>query len=91
MLKSVKINYHHLNGWQDELLVDEITKRVYAKFIKDGIVFLKQINLKTGNIETEFQIDNHTFPKNIKVRDNNDYYLYKTFNDDPYNDLYRQI
>ena len=71
------INYHYLDDWKKELIVDKEQGDVYAKFEKNGFCYLKKIDLTTGKIIESFKLEKHTFPTNIKIRNNTAYYLYK--------------
>ena len=66
------INKH----WDNHIIYDEATNECYAQFAKDGIVTLKKINLKTGNIDASYTLDSHVFPENIQVYNGTVYYKF---------------
>ena len=84
------INYHYLDGWKKELIVDKEQGDVYAKFEKNGLCYLKKIDLTTGKIIESFKLEKHTFPTNIKIRNNTAYYLYKNHFNHGQMSLYKQ-
>jgi hypothetical protein len=77
LFRSLFINYHYLEGWAKQLIVDEERQEVYAKFEKSGICYLKKIDLKAGSITKSYKLETHTYPTKIKIRDNIAYYLYQ--------------
>ena len=66
------INKH----WDNHIIYDEATNECYAQFTKNGIVTLKKINLKTGNIDASYTLDSHVFPENIQVYNGTVYYKF---------------
>ena len=63
-------------NWDKNIILDEAKNECYAQFIKDGIVTLKKINLKTGNIDSSYILDAHVFPENIQVHNGIVYYTF---------------
>ncbi len=74
--RAFSITYHYENGWKSDIIIDQLKQNAYAKFMKDGIVYLKQINLIDGTILKTYKISQHTFPDKTKIKDNYVYYLY---------------
>lgn len=66
------INKH----WDNHIIYDDATKECYARFTQDGIVTLKKINLKTGNIDASYILDSHVFPENIQIYNGTVYYKF---------------
>ena len=63
-------------NWDNNLIYDAATNDCYAQFTKDGIVTLKKINLKNGNIDATYILDSHVFPTNIQVYNGDVYYQF---------------
>lgn len=78
---SISINYHQINGkekWKQPMLFDTQEQKVYALFQKGGQLFLRNINLDSGEITESFKI-HYRFVENIKVAGNMVYYIYRPF------------
>jgi len=63
-------------NWDNHIIYDDATNECYAQFTKDGIVTLKKINLKTGNIDASYTLDSHVFPESIQVYNGTVYYKF---------------
>ena len=63
-------------NWENHIIYDDATNECYAQFTKDGIVTLKKINLKTGNIDASYTLDSHVFPENIQIHNGTVYYKF---------------
>lgn len=75
--RSFYIDYESKRGWDKELIFDEVEEKVYAKFKKGSMSYLKKINLNTGEFIESYKIEKHTFPTKIKIHNNIVYYLHK--------------
>jgi len=76
LMNEVAISFHNDPNWKSEIFVDDITGKVYALFRKNGISALKEINLKTGDLNNSIAIPDFPFVENIKVHNDNIYFLY---------------
>lgn len=74
-IASLPISYHKDKKWTDRIISD-FNGNYYAVFEKSGISYLKQIDLKSGEIISVTKIEQHTFPQNLKVRDGYVYYMH---------------
>lgn len=72
--KNLKIN--NPNPWDENVIVDVAKGKCYGQFITDGMVTLKEINLKNGNVGEAYKLDQHYFPTKIQVYDGYAYYLF---------------
>ena len=63
-------------NWDNKIIFDAAQNECYAQFAKDGIVTLKKINLKTGNIDASYTLDSHVFPENIQIYNGTVYYKF---------------
>jgi len=80
-IDSVKINYHHPEKWKEwrrQLIKDEVTQCIYALFLKNGYYYLKEIDIKTGEISGYSKL---SFPyvQKIRIRNGYAYYVYRPF------------
>lgn len=64
------------NPWDENVIVDVAKGKCYGQFITDGMVTLKEINLKNGNVGEAYKLDQHYFPTKIQVYDGYAYYLF---------------
>ena len=86
--RKMEMNFHknlgaglskHLtsnNSWDNNLIFDPVRKMMYAQFKSDGIITLKEIDLRDGKIKREIQLTRHAFPQNIQIYDGEVYYLF---------------
>ncbi len=78
-IHASKIDYHHPANWKEwdhQLHQDEVTGEIYARFEKGGFYYLKRIDIKTGKITGTYKIENQ-YPKHIRIRDGNVYYIFR--------------
>jgi len=71
MARTFSITYNNDKAWGKELLLDKIKNKIYAKYIKNGIIYLKEIDLNSGTIINELKVNDCIFP--IKLAINNGY------------------
>lgn len=64
------------NSWDNNLIFDPVRKMMYAQFKSDGIITLKEIDLRDGKTKREIQLTRHAFPQNIQIYDGEVYYLF---------------
>lgn len=64
------------DNFDDLILHDRKTNRVYAVFRKSGIPYLREISLQTGDCENIIRLY-YTYPEKIKVHQGRIYYLYR--------------
>ena len=69
-------NLEFNNPWDKNVIVDAAKGKCYGQFITDGMVTLKEINLKNGNVGESYRLDRHYFPTKIQVYDGYVYYLF---------------
>jgi hypothetical protein len=81
LLDSVHIDYNHPKKWKDwkrQMIIDKETNEVYAIYERGGFSYLKNIDLKTGQIKGSFKLTNQYVDK-IKVKNGYVYYVYRPF------------
>ncbi|MCL2042434.1 MAG: hypothetical protein FWG84_10435 [Bacteroidales bacterium] len=71
------ITYQKDKQWANEIIVNEEHTRCFAKYVKDGIVTLHEIDLDTGRVKGSLTLEEHTFPKKIRIKGGFVYYTYK--------------
>ncbi len=79
LLDSISINYNHPKSWKEwkhKLIVDDISKEVYALYQKNGFYYLKKLNLKTGEIVSTFKLSSQ-YVSQIKIKNGYVYYIYR--------------
>lgn len=77
LIHKIPIKYHHQKNWDEKIIFNEELTHAYAVYTKDGIVFLKNINLLNGICTEEHKISEHIFPKKIKIKNGYVYYLWQ--------------
>lgn len=74
---NTAINFHKDKIWKHKIIVDKQTGNVYTVFRKNSITTIKQIDKKSGKIIKSVKIPHYQWISNIKIYDNNIYFLYK--------------
>jgi hypothetical protein len=73
---SVPVEYHLKDSWEEIILVDHSTDRVYTLYEIRGKYEVHEIDLSTGKT-TKRAIVPLTFPENLKVNNGYLYFLYR--------------
>ncbi len=90
LAKEVPISFSQTGNWKRKIFVDDAKGKVYAMFRKNGITTLKEISLKNGELLNTVVIPEFPFIDNIKVYNNNVYFLYTEHNEiNEFKRLYR--
>ena len=76
-LSEKAISYQKDKQWANEIIVNEEHTRCFAKYVKDGIVTLHEIDLNTGRIKGSLTLEERAFPEKIKIKGGFVYYTYK--------------
>jgi hypothetical protein len=71
------ITYQKDKQWAKEIIVNEEHTRCFAKYIKDGLVTLHEIDLDTGRVKGSLTLEEHAFPEKIRIKGDFVYYTYK--------------
>jgi hypothetical protein len=64
--------------WTNDILIDDVTLKVFTTYIKNGLLSLFEIDLNTGEITKALSVF-HLYPQKLSIYDNYLYYLF----DDP--------
>lgn len=74
--------YHHYQprstGWKRELIQDNVTGQIYARFEKNGFSYVGLIDTKTGEIGERVRLE-YQYVDKIAVHDNFVYYVYRPY------------
>ena len=76
-LSEQTITYQKDKQWTNELIVNEEHTRCFAKYIKNGLVTLYEIDLNTGQIKGNVTLEAHAFPEKIRIKNGFVYYKHK--------------
>jgi len=76
-LSEKDITYQKDKQWANEIIVNEEHTRCFAKYVKDGLVTLHEIDLETGRIKGSLTLEGHAFPEKIRIKGGFIYYTYK--------------
>jgi len=76
-LSEKDITYQKDKQWANEIIVNEEHTRCFAKYVKDGLVTLHEIDVETGRIKGSLTLEEHAFPEKIRIKDDFVYYTYK--------------
>lgn len=91
-LDSIPISYHKTRKggkWKRELIMDEETGSVYARFEQKGHPFLQRINTQNGQAVEAVRLT-HKYVEQVRVKDDYVYYVYRPFGELQQKFIYRQ-
>jgi hypothetical protein len=91
LVKSTRINYHHLKIWGKELIANEEKTKVYAKLIKDSKTMIAEIDLQTGALKSPAFTIGFPNPKRLRIRANAVYFMARQQNDGGYSVYYQNL
>jgi len=80
-IDSVSISYHlksKKSGWEQPLIQDKITGKIYALFMRGGYTYLSLINSNTGKVSKTFKLF-YKYVEKIQIINNEVYYIYRPF------------
>ncbi len=81
IVDSLKIDYHTYSkksGWEQPLIQDKATGKVYALFMRNGYNYLSAINTNTGEVTSSFKLF-YKYVENISIINGEVYYIYRPF------------
>lgn len=61
--------------WTNDILIDNITLKVFTTYLKNGLLSLHEIDLNSGELTKTITVE-HLYPQKLRVFDNYLYYLY---------------
>lgn len=89
---STRISYHidhRRSGWEQPLLQDQTTGRVYALFLKGGYTYLSEIDKHSGYVKKSFKLY-FKYVDRIQIIDDQVFYIYRPFESVQKKFLYRE-
>jgi hypothetical protein len=78
---SLRITYHiqsKKSGWEQPLIQDKISGKIYAMFMRGGYTYLSLIDLNTGQITKTFKLF-YKYVEKIQIINNEIFYIYRPF------------
>lgn len=91
-LDSTSITYHHAMGkdkWKQPLIFDDALHKAYALFQNKGNLYLRKINLETGQIDLAIQLY-YRYVHKVSVHNGYAYYIYRPFESAQKKFIYRE-
>ncbi|MDD3741179.1 MAG: carboxypeptidase-like regulatory domain-containing protein [Bacteroidales bacterium] len=76
---------------QNEIIVDKVSGRVFAVYLRNGKTSVKEIFIHSGSTGDEISIPDFFWIENIKVHDNQLFFLYRKQQSGDFRALYRMI
>lgn len=64
-------------NWKEEIFADEISGRVFFKFLKNGVTTLKEYDLDKEEVVQTIELPGYKYIDKIKIRNNKLYFLYR--------------
>ncbi len=87
---ALPISHHKINGWQKEILFDEVRQTFYTLFQSDGNLYISELSAEDFSIVRSHRVHLNSYPKRMMVYDGFLYYDYKTTLEDSFVKLFRQ-
>lgn len=92
-LDSTRISYHlqdRKSGWEQPLLHDKETGKVYAMFQKSGYTYLSEIDKQGGHVKKSFKL-HYKYADRIQIIGGEVFYIYRPFESIQKKYLYREM
>jgi hypothetical protein len=89
-VRSFQIYYHYFPGWKNELITNLEKTKIYARYEKEGLTILRELNPTNGKTQRIINLEKHVFPEHIQINDDFIYYIYKDYLDQNMHYLYKQ-
>jgi hypothetical protein len=89
---TVPLTFHHEQGWQGNILRDEITDDLYTLYVVDGITQIILLDPVTLREKSRSTIDNFPFIRKLLIRNGVAYFLWRNTDGEGSNRLlYRYV
>ena len=78
---SISIKFHlnpRKTGWEQQIIQDPITKKMYTFFDDAGYYKLAEVDLETGELTNELKLF-YRYAENIQIHNGSVYYIYRPF------------
>jgi hypothetical protein len=92
-LDSALISYHKSarpERWDEKILKDHLTQKIYTTFRKSGITYLREINKKSGAVTTGQKLT-YKYVEHIRISNGYMYYVYRPFESAQNRFLYKEF
>lgn len=92
-LDSVLIQYHKTlrpERWDEKILKDRKTQKIYTSFRKQGITYIREINKQNGEVSAGQKLS-YKYVENVRVSDDSVYYVYRPFESSQNRFLYKEL
>ncbi len=92
-LDSVLIQYHKTlrpERWDEKILKDRKTQKIYTTFRKQGITYIREINKQNGEVSAGQKLS-FKYIDNLRIAGDHIYYVYRPFESSQNRFLYKEI
>ncbi|TSJ41499.1 carboxypeptidase-like regulatory domain-containing protein [Fluviicola chungangensis] len=89
-VRSFSIVYHYFKGWKKELITNMEKTKIYARYEKEGLTILRELNPTNGKTERIIKLEKHVFPEHLQIHGDFIYYIYKDYLDQSMHYLFKQ-
>jgi hypothetical protein len=76
-IKEGSFAFHREKNWKEDIFADEISGRVFFRYVKNGITTLREYDLDKEEVVTTIELPGYKYLDKIKVRNNRIYFLYR--------------
>jgi len=90
---GVTFNYHKpkkKSTWKRQLIMDDVTGKIYAVFLKNGYYYLKEIDVSSGKAIAEKKLT-FQYVSKLKIKNGFVYYTYKPIQSLQKKFLYKEL
>ncbi|MNK05385.1 hypothetical protein D3C87_232670 [compost metagenome] len=89
-VRSFPIYYHYFPGWKNELISNLEKTKLYARYERQGLTVLREINPTNGKTEHLVKLEKHVFPEHLQIQGDFIYYIYKDYLDQSMHYIFKQ-
>lgn len=89
-VRSFPIYYHYFPGWKNELITNLEKTKLYARYERQGLTVLREINPTNGKTEHLIKLEKHVFPEHLQIHGDFIYYIYKDYLDQSMHYIFKQ-
>lgn len=89
-VRSFPIYYHYFPGWKNELITNLEKTKLYARYEREGLTVLREINPANGKTKHIVRLEKHVFPEHLQILGDFIYYIYKDYLDQSMHYIFKQ-
>lgn len=89
-VRAFPIYYHYFPGWKNELITNLEKTKLYARYEREGLTILREINPANGKTEHIIKLEKHVFPEHLQIHGDFIYYIYKDYLDQSMHYIFKQ-